>query len=402
MKKKNAAGAARTKHTDSLELLLADKPDDEKGGVNASAGITYQQWWATLKATELYAEGGDFAIGMEVKEDVAVLDSLDAPTKAEFYQVKKYEREGAWSWSDLVRAPTKKDGISVPSALAKLYARRHSFSGYSTKLTFISNMGFKVPLEDGGKGLQHSTGCGLHEFIESKATEVRNKLAEQLGILAADVALSDFYLSRTSLPLAEQDTFVTGKLSTLSDTGKLPFKISRPHISARMLAAEFQQRGGSTDYANTFDKLKLRCLTKTEITRVLQNVEASGPTIESAINASLERLDREGFHYGKHEAINREKVFLCAHLCDRTNGQIFRLCNLFFRVKKESQAELDSMSTLGTMMEYLVKRASEQDPSQVKGLSVGYLNGLALLVIKNAINVDIFIAASSTQSKDQQ
>jgi len=75
---------------DSLDLVLRDRPIDEKNGVNASLGFTFQQWWAALSIAELLGSGNDFAVGVEVKEDIAILDSAQSPTKVEFCQVKKH------------------------------------------------------------------------------------------------------------------------------------------------------------------------------------------------------------------------------------------------------------------------------------------------------------------------
>jgi hypothetical protein len=386
---------------EDLLSLLRDKPEDEKGGVNTTLGITYQQWWATLKAADLYVQENDFAIGMEFKEDVAVLDSPTTPTAVEFYQVKKHERDGVWGWSELLKITPRKEGTPEPSPLAKLYSRRHAFNGYPTKLIFISNLAFKVPLEEGTK-LYHSANCGLHEFAPAKANALKQKISDQLGIPATSVDLNNFSLERTHLPLGEQDIFISGKLGTLSDTGKLPFKISRPHVSACMLAIEFQQRGSNTDYANTFDKLKVRCMSKSDITRVLQDVESTGPTIQAALEDALDRLDRESYHYGKIEQIKREKVRLCAHLYDRTNNQVACLSRLFIACRDELQTDMDEMAKLGEMMEHLVRKATEWSSREVAGLSQGYLNGLALLVIKNAININVLAAPTDPQSEEKK
>jgi hypothetical protein len=394
--------ASRAGSTDLLSLLR-DHPEDEKTGANATLGITYQQWWATLKATELYAGGADFALGIEYKEDIAVLDSATAPSRVEFYQVKKHERDGVWTWSDLLRPPpTRKGKAAAPSSLAKLYSRRQTFSGHQTTLHFVSNLAYKVPLEDETKGLQHSTNCGLHEFSAAKANEVKAKIAKQLGIAAESIDLTGFSLMRTNLPLGEQNVFVSGKLGQLSDTGKIAFKVSRPHISAQMLAAEFQQRACHTDYANSFEKLKARCLTRSEITRVLQDVESAGPPVQVVLEQALERLDKETYHFGRLQQIRREKVSLCADACDRTNTQISALARHFQDVKGMIASALANIAQLGIAMETLTLAASKKAPKLVSGVSEGYLNGLALLVINNAIDVNVCTAPPSTQPKEEE
>ena len=135
---------------DSLDLLLRDRPIDEKNGVNASLGFTFQQWWAALSIVELLGSGDDFAVGLEVKEDIAILDSAQSPTRVEFCQVKKHERDGVWVLKDLHRKGSKrKDGTYENSILAKLYARRQEFGVSRANLRFVSNIGVKLPDEAG-------------------------------------------------------------------------------------------------------------------------------------------------------------------------------------------------------------------------------------------------------------
>ena len=118
---------------DSLELVLRDRPIDEKNGVNATLGFTFQQWWAALSIAELLGDGDDFAVGVEVKEDVAILDSALSPTTVEFCQIKKHERNGVWVLKDLHKKGSKrKDGTHEHSILAKLYARPEFVNDFET------------------------------------------------------------------------------------------------------------------------------------------------------------------------------------------------------------------------------------------------------------------------------
>ena len=85
---------------DDLDVILRDRPKDEKNGADATLGFTFEQWWAALVIAERLEGGEDFAVGVEVKEDVAILDSSQAPTKVEFCQIKKREQEGLWAFKD--------------------------------------------------------------------------------------------------------------------------------------------------------------------------------------------------------------------------------------------------------------------------------------------------------------
>ena len=46
---------------DSLDVVLRDRPMDEKNGANAGLGFSFQQWWAALSIAELLGGDDDFA-----------------------------------------------------------------------------------------------------------------------------------------------------------------------------------------------------------------------------------------------------------------------------------------------------------------------------------------------------
>jgi hypothetical protein len=369
-----------------LLSLLKDHPDDEKNGINAALGFTFQQWWATLKATELFATTEDFAIGMEIKDDVIVLNSADSPTEIEFYQIKKYEREGVWSLSQLIKE--SKDA-SAYSILAKLYSRRNNLKPHPSKLAFISNIGFKVPLAEGSVKLQHSKGLQLSELATKHKQDLVERIATQLKINKEDIEIDDFQLLTTYLPIAEQEIFITGKLSELNDQGKLPFTISKPSLSARVLVTELQQKASHTDYANTIDKLKDRCLSKSEINNILSEIESSGPSTQSALESAIARLDSENFHFSKLESIKKEKVRVCANISDRTNQQVTLIAQIIQNEYNENKNSFESLSNLGEILQSLINIIESKRYTELSGVEYGYICGLSLLVIKNAISLNV-------------
>jgi len=66
----------------SLASLLADAPDDDNSGQVAAQGFQYQEWYDVLLVTELLEEANDFALGLEIKDDIAVLGSSTNPILA--------------------------------------------------------------------------------------------------------------------------------------------------------------------------------------------------------------------------------------------------------------------------------------------------------------------------------
>jgi len=386
---------------DSLELILRDRPSDEKNGVSATLGFTFQQWWAALSIAELLGSDDDFAVGMEVKEDVAILDSGSSPTKVEFCQVKKYEREGAWNLKDLhKRGAKRKDGTYELSIFAKLYSRRQEFWAHPNKLKFISNVGVKLPNENGAKS--HSTATVLSALTTEQQNQVKGDLAKQLGMDVADVELSEIYIQQTNLPLGEQEIFVGGKLELLSATGRLPFKLSHTSVAARVLAAEIQSRATNTSYARSFDELKARILTRAQAVDILSKVAESKAPLRSMLDEAIETLDREQHPFIERRDIKEQRVRVCAEASDRTNMIFHGVALALQKVKGPIEASIGAHATLGELMNEVVEEARALCPDEFAGLPLAYIRAVALLVISNGIDIDVLTTTAGPEPKEEE
>ena len=385
--------------SDGLDELLRDRPADEKGGPSATLGFTFQQWWATLTIVEKLASADDFAVGLEVKEDVAILDSSDAPTRVEFCQIKKNERATAWILKDLHKKGAKRaDGTHEPSALAKLYSRRTEFKGYPTHLRFISNAGFKTTNEDAGQS--HSWSTKLASLSETEQATVKSDIGKQLGLKPEDVVLNDFSVEQTFLPLGEQDAFIGGKLGKLSDANLLPFPLTKTSVAACMLAAEVQSRAANTSYARDYNELKARIITRNQSIDVLAKVAGARPTLLEALDEALRSLEHERQPFLERKAIRDARVKVCADASDRTND-VFRRAAIAIHKCWSPIAVSESDASLGERMREVVEQSLANHMNDVAGLAVPYLHAVALLVITDGIDIDVFAATPRAQSKEQ-
>ncbi len=386
---------------DNLDVVLRDRPSDEKNGANATLGFTFQQWWAALSIAELLADEDDFAVGVEVKEDVAILDSAQAPTKVEFCQIKKHERDGVWALKDLHKKGAKrKDGTHEHSILAKLYARRREFGSSRASLRFVSNLGVKLPDEAGG------TPYAAHADLSSLPVEqqllTKQAIATQLGCLDDDVDLAGVVVHKTNLPLGEPEIFVSGKLEWLSSTGQLPFRLSHTSVAARVLASEVQSRASSTTYARSFEELKLRIISKSQALDILANVAESKAPVSEVLDDATAGLDREGHPFMERKDIKAQRVRVCADASDRTN-MIFRgVANVLQRARIPVEAAIGAKATLGELMNEVVEEARASSPAEFVGLPLAYIRAVALLVLHDAIDFNVLTAPAGPESKEKQ
>lgn len=384
---------------DALESLLRDRPSDEKNGVSSTLGFSYQQWWAALSIAELLKTADDFAVGVEFKEDVAILDSGTSPTLIEFCQVKKYEREGVWALSELHRKGAKlKDGGYQPSILAKLYKRKIEFTGHPTTLRFVSNVSFKLPTE--GKKTSLSVHAELSSLSAEQQEVVKTDIASQLATSSSALDFQGFSLQRTNLPLGEPEAFVGGKLGELAATGRLPFPLAHVTVAARVLASEVQTRGSNTSYARSFDELKTRIVTRAQALEILSGVSESKAPVIQLLDEALEILDRENHPFMERKAIRTQRVRVCTHASDRTNRQFHGVVWALISAKVPIEAAIGEKATLGQLMNEIVAQARESSPAEMDGLESAYIRAVALLVITDAININVF--NSSTYSKSEE
>lgn len=386
---------------DDLDVILRDRPKDEKNGADATLGFTFQQWWAALVIAERLEDGEDFAVGVEVKEDVAILDSSQAPTKVEFCQIKKREQEGLWAFKELhAKGRKRKDNTHDSSILAKLYARRREFGAERTSLRFVSNLGVKLPNEAGGTTTAHDT--LLSSLTEEQLKPVKLAIAEQLECVGEDIDLARILVHRTNLPLGEPEMFVSGKLEKLSSTGRLPFQLRHTSVAARVLASEIQSKASSTAYARSFEELQRRVLSRSQALNILANVAESKAPLSEQLEEAIAELDREGHPFLERKDIKAQRVRVCADASDRTNMLFVRAAEALQRARIPIEAAIGSKASLGELMNEVVEEARAASSEDFAGLPLAYIRAVALLVLHDAINLDVFTAPARPEPKEEQ
>ena len=380
-----------------LTVLLADTPEDDNSGQIATQGFGYQEWYAVLRVTELLEKSDDFAVGLEVKEDVSVIDSATAPSKVEFCQVKTNEQAAAWVFAELHRKGRKlKDGTYPPSILGKLFKRRHQFAGHKTTLRFVSNSSFKVP---SGADTINTHDYHLDNLTDESKKVLRQALSEQLSVALTDIELTESHLHRSNLPLGEQYVFISGKLSKLASTGALPFKVPQPDVAATMLASEIRAKASNTSFAATFDDLKSkRFFTRKDAITTLLRLSTPPRTLDVIFDEGIARLNAEGYDYSLVEDIKRERVPLFLAAADRTNtlfrNQVAAVSRAHSHIKSHAS---HAMKQLGSLIEAVAAQAKKESPDEFIMVQEPFLYALTFVVIHNGIDINVFTATPSPQ-----
>lgn len=384
----------------TLTALLADAPDDDNAGQIASQGFTFQEWYAVLLIAELLEKPDDFALGIEVKEDISILDSASAPTKVEFCQVKTNEQAVAWTLSELHAKGRKlKDGTHPPSILGKLYKRRHEFAGYPTKLRFVSNTSFKIK---DGKVSINAHDYQLTSLSDGGRQIVAKALSEQLTLAEGDIELSDVRLHRSDLSLGHQHLFISGKLSDLARRQLLPFQVPQPVVAALMLASDVRNKGSNTSYAGTFDELRSkRLIARSDAMQTLTLLSNPPKTVADMFDEGVELLRKEtDYDYEQVEEIQNERAAILLAVTNRTNAvtkwQLAALVECYKQIKGTDSPNKKKLSS------FIIRVATEAlaaNPEAFTMASKPFLYALSLMVIRNGIEINVFAAAANSQSE---
>jgi hypothetical protein len=387
---------------DALDELLLDRPDDEKGGPDGTLGFSFQQWWATLKIVEMLAQtDDDFAVGMEIKEDVTILNSASSPTEIEFCQIKKNEKAGSWTFKELHRAAKpSKVPASTTSILAKLYSRRYQFRAHDTKLRFVSNVGYKIPVPPDGQSA-NSHGCALILLHKESVQDLQEQIAKQLGIKIDEIQLDNFVLERTDLPLQRQHLLVSGLLSENCNSARIPFSLPQPGVAARVLASEVQERASNTNYALSLKELQSRIISRQNALQVLASVSAaSKEPLQETLDKAIARLNHERYRFLAVRQIENQRVAVCAGAVDRTNTMFWTIANALRMARPFIVTDAKS-SDLGGLLESLMHTAQLPPMGDFNAMA-GYAEAIALLVIYEAIHVDSLVPTFDTQPQEKQ
>jgi Cap4 dsDNA endonuclease len=98
---------------------LISEPQREKSGETGAQRYDYQALWGLSLIFRHHDASTDYAISFEFHDDIILLDSASAPSKAAFYQVKT-KAKGHWTLTELTSRKTKKNDPSnglLPSHL---------------------------------------------------------------------------------------------------------------------------------------------------------------------------------------------------------------------------------------------------------------------------------------------
>lgn len=313
--------------TDPLaELLNVTNRTDlaEVGGGHGGKGAEFQRHWALMRMFELEESGqSDFLLLFEAIQDVAVMDSCDAPTSVCVYQVKKKDRN-EWSWAALTSLheppdPSKPSSGTKPkplsnvrdSPIGKLYAAVSAFAGIKSTGRFVSNAGCNLDLSDGT-----NAATSLPAALSLLAPNHVKLLSSALATLHAGGAtvpdLSRIHLERVALSVDDPGTHIVGIVHKFLE-GRSPRHVGQARALVDALLVATGRLSARTDTCKTFSELRQeRGFSKSDLANALGQLEAI-PDYLQYLETWLHQLSSEGVGFREVTSIRAAAASIYRH-----------------------------------------------------------------------------------------
>lgn len=280
----------------------------ETGGGHNQKGIEFQKNWALLQMFSLEEENvPDFLFLFEAIQDVAILDSAEAPKIIRLHQVKKKDR-GEWSWASLTKLheptdpskPGKKRKAKplteiANSPVGKLHAAVRAFKTLQSSGRFVSNAGCDLTMADGS-----NAATSLPVALVSLPPHFHDLLTAALHTLgqSGDPApdLSRLMLEKVDLPVDDPATFAVGRAHVFL-LKRSPRHAGQAQSFVESLLAKLGPLGAKTMTCKSFDEMKAQHgYDRSQFLQALANLETL-PDKDFYLNMLLEELQKLGVSF---------------------------------------------------------------------------------------------------------
>jgi hypothetical protein len=232
----------------SLAKRFVEHPRRETGGSLAQERFDYQALWGLALIFSNHEKNDDYAITFEFHDDIALLDSAEAPTNVHFYQVKTKDK-GHWTLTDLFRRPAlekdQKEEDRPLSFIGKLFSNYEAFPNDTVAMSFVSN----VPLEFAGANVdiafKDCAGDTFDKFLKRLQTERGSATKDQAGLI---------HFVKADLSLHDTSTHAKGKLNNfvVKAHGEVAYNLDGLY---RAVIEDCRTRSKYTGAINNFEDL---------------------------------------------------------------------------------------------------------------------------------------------------
>jgi len=241
---------------------LADK-QREKKGAETFGKYEYQYHWAFKKLLDEHGKMQEYAIFVELHEDVVFANSLEKETaEFEFYQVKENSGSSQYTVASLTRI----DSRSKNSILGKLITSYHGkkFKDVISSASLVSTSGFSSAMIKDGLELEEITATDLK--LKSLAT-FKRRVLEELDLDECPVNIR--FIVPKILPASQRESVVSSIADLISSS--YPNSQCDAVNIYRVLIDELHRKGQvKYDYSRWESLLREKALTSITVKNTIE------------------------------------------------------------------------------------------------------------------------------------
>jgi hypothetical protein len=322
--------------TNSNPLYKAQR---EKAGSQTFGKYMYQYHWALYRLLKEHEQEKEYAVFMELHEDVVLSDSLDA-NKAEFEFNQVKTNKGSFSETKLLKL---KNGSSV---LGKLISSSNDEIGIDNvkAINLVATNGFKLAQKNPRMLLEN---IGIND-IDSTSLK---KLSDAIEIeLKADSFPINLHFILPDLPEKSTQETIIGHIASLVE--KLyPHSSTKAGDIYRLLIDELIRKGEvSFDYPLWKDLLEKKGLTSITVTKVINQFteRKSDSEVYRNLDAYLDELGLKALEQRKWKQ-SFDRYYL-QRIGNKTVAQLDMTKQLNESIDKQLQYCNDEIEQLFTLV----------------------------------------------------
>ncbi|EKO3929431.1 DUF4297 domain-containing protein [Vibrio fluvialis] len=301
------------------------EPQRETSGGPTFSKYEYQYHWALCKIIEKHAKKQEYALLVELHEDVVISDSLDGEhAQFDFYQVKAYSTSKVTT-NSLTKRPKGTGGKLKSSILGKLLEST-TYSPYEKRINDIGLVvasGFNFELVKPNMNLSVISKGDLSEDCIS---QLKQSLKEELG---NDFIPENLKFIVPTLKEENQQKYVIGELAELIET-TMPGATHRALDIYRAIIDDLHRKGVKvTDYKEWEDLVQYKSLTSENVASVIaSNIEH--PSVERIIDEMADCIKPLQYSAIKRKNLKRQFRKLCM---SRLGGSSARDINITKKIQ---------------------------------------------------------------------
>jgi len=133
---------------------------------------------------------------------------------------------------------------------------------------------------------------------------------------------------------------------------------------------------------------------------LLAVVSKAKPILSDVLDEAIGRLNQEQYSFTAIKRIKNERVKVCADAVDRTNLEFRNLAMRLLEAKDKTLIAGGDDATLGELMDSLIEVAKRASSSEFVGKNLDYVKAIALLVLNDGIDINLFTPTPGEKPKE--